>query len=174
MISMDTEKMELIVEFKNAGRDLAAQGRPARPHARLPEPAVGKAVPNGIYDLRANPGWVNVGTDHDTAAFAVMSIRGWWKGAGVGTYPWRLLITANVGGSNRCRTGAWKAELAALARKWSWRSPGAASLLAPLNGTRWSTGCSSTSQPSGPATDTYSPTPSKCGSRRSAALVGPG
>jgi hypothetical protein len=77
---------------------------------------MGKAVPYGIYDLAANTGWVNVGTDHDTAAFAVESIRRWWKAAGRGDYPRarRLLITADAGGSNGYRTRAWKAELAAL------------------------------------------------------------
>ena len=77
----------------------------------------GKAVPYGVYDLTANAGWVNVGTDHDTAAFAVESIRRWWKQPGSSDYPAarRLLITADAGGSNGYRTRAWKAELAALA-----------------------------------------------------------
>jgi hypothetical protein len=70
-----------------------------------------------VYDITGNAGWVNVGTDHDTAAFAVESIRRWWKAAGAGGYPGarRLLITADAGGSNGYRTRAWKAELAALA-----------------------------------------------------------
>ncbi|MEC3982883.1 ISAzo13 family transposase, partial [Amycolatopsis sp. H20-H5] len=74
-------------------------------------------VPYGIYDLAANTGWVNVGTDHDTATFAVESIRRWWNGAGQLTYPHatRLLVTADAGGSNGYRTRAWKTELAALA-----------------------------------------------------------
>jgi hypothetical protein len=74
-------------------------------------------VPYGIYDLVANTGWVNVGTDHDTAAFAVESLRRWWTGAGCADYPraTRLLITADAGGSNSYRTRAWKTELAALA-----------------------------------------------------------
>jgi hypothetical protein len=74
-------------------------------------------VPYGIYDLVANTGWVNVGTDHDTAAFAVESPRRWWTGAGCADYPraTRLLITADAGGSNSYRTRAWKTELAALA-----------------------------------------------------------
>ena len=74
-------------------------------------------MPYGIYDITANAGWVNVGTDHDTAAFAVESVRRWWKAAGQEEYPQarRLLITADAGGSNGYRTRAWKAELAALA-----------------------------------------------------------
>jgi Rhodopirellula transposase DDE domain len=74
-------------------------------------------VPYGVYDITGNNGWVSVGTDHDTAAFAVESIRRWWNAAGTGDYPLarRLLITADAGGSNGYRTRAWKAELAALA-----------------------------------------------------------
>jgi hypothetical protein len=74
-------------------------------------------VPYGIYDITGNTGWVSAGTDHDTAAFAVESVRRWWKAAGQGDYPLarRLLITADAGGSNGYRTRAWKAELAALA-----------------------------------------------------------
>jgi hypothetical protein len=76
----------------------------------------GKAIPYGIYDVTANTGWVSVGCDHDTAAFAVASIRGWWSARGTTDYPQarRLLITADAGGSNGYRARAWKAELAAL------------------------------------------------------------
>jgi hypothetical protein len=83
----------------------------------FPSDSAGKAVPYGIYDIAANAGWVNVGTDHDTAAFAVASIRRWWTTTGAGSYPGatRLLITADAGGSNGYRSRAWKAELAALA-----------------------------------------------------------
>src|SRR5207248_3681523 len=82
-----------------------------------PGDSAGKLVRYGVYDLTADAGWVSVGTDHDTAAFAVESIRRWWKTAGQGQYPLarRLLITADAGGSNGYRTRAWKAELAALA-----------------------------------------------------------
>ena len=98
---------------------MAAQGRPparVRDHDFASE-AAGKAIPYGIYDLAANAGWVNVGTDHDTAAFAAESIRRWWNGIGRASYPaaGRLLIAADAGGSNGYRTRAWKAELAALA-----------------------------------------------------------
>src|SRR5215469_16203427 len=92
-----------------------------RAHQGAGDPVVsaGSAIPYGVYDVTANAGWVNVGTDHDTAAFAVESIRRWWKAAGSIEYPAarRLLITADAGGSNGYRTRAWKAELAALAEQ---------------------------------------------------------
>src|SRR5215468_6749992 len=118
VISVDTKKKELVGEFANAGREWRPKGQPvaARTHD-FPGDSAGKAVPYGVYDLTADAGWVNVGTDHDTAAFAVESIRRWWKAAGSSDYPAarRLLITADAGGSNGYRTRAWKAELAALA-----------------------------------------------------------
>ena len=118
VISVDTKKKELVGDFSNAGRQWRPKGSPAAALVHdFPEDAVGKAVPYGIYDITANAGWVNVGTDHDTAAFAVESVRRWWKAAGHEEYPQarRLLITADAGGSNGYRTRAWKAELAALA-----------------------------------------------------------
>jgi transposase len=118
VISVDTKKKELVGEFRNAGREWRPKGEPAavRTHD-FPGDSLGKAVPYGVYDLTANAGWVSVGTDHDTAAFAVESIRRWWNAAGSLEYPRarRLLITADAGGSNGYRTRAWKAELAALA-----------------------------------------------------------
>jgi hypothetical protein len=118
VISVDTKKKELVGQFKNAGREWRPQGQPVATRTHdFPEDSVGKAVPYGVYDITGNAGWVSVGTDHDTAAFAVESIRRWWKAAGGGDYPLarRLLITADAGGSNGYRTRAWKAELAALA-----------------------------------------------------------
>jgi transposase len=118
VISVDTKKKELVGEFKNNGRQWrpAADPAPVNVHDFV-DPQLGKAVPYGIYDLAANTGWVNVGTDHDTAAFAVESIRRWWCGQGRVAYPQatRLLITADAGGSNGYRTRAWKLELARLA-----------------------------------------------------------
>jgi transposase len=118
VVSVDTKKKELVGPFTNAGRQWRPAGQPAavRTHD-FPDSDLGKAVPYGIYDLTADTGWVNVGTDHDTAAFAVESIRRWWNTAGRTSYPAarRLLITADAGGSNGYRTRAWKAELAALA-----------------------------------------------------------
>jgi len=118
VISVDTKKKELVGEFKNAGREWRPKGEPAATRTHdFPGDSVGKAVPYGVYDLTANAGWMSVGTGHDTAAFAVESIRRWWKAAGSSDYPQgrRLLITADAGGSNGYRTRAWKAELAALA-----------------------------------------------------------
>ena len=96
---------------------------------RLPDPAVGKAIPYGVYDLDANTGWVSVGCDHDTAASAVASIRRWWQTMGVTLYPRaeRLLVTADAGGSNGYRVRAWKTELARLAAETGCRSPSATS-----------------------------------------------
>jgi hypothetical protein len=118
VVSVDTKKKELVGEFKNAGRQWRPKGQPAavRTHD-FPGDSAGSAIPYGVYDVTANTGWVNVGTDHDTAAFAVESIRRWWNAAGRSEYPAarRLLITADAGGSNGYRTRAWKAGLAALA-----------------------------------------------------------
>ncbi|WP_326594192.1 ISAzo13 family transposase [Streptomyces sp. NBC_01294] len=118
VISVDTKKKELVGEFKNSGRQWrpASEPVPVSVHD-FADPQLGKAVPYGIYDLTANTGWVNVGTDHDTAAFAVESIRRWWLGQGQAAYPQatQLLITADAGGSNGYRTRAWKLELAQLA-----------------------------------------------------------
>ena len=118
VISVDTKKKELVGQFANAGREWRPKGQPVAAYTHdFPGDSVGKAVPYGVYDLTADAGWVSVGTDHDTAAFAVESIRRWWKAAGRSDYPAarRLLITADAGGSNAYRTRAWKAELAALA-----------------------------------------------------------
>ena len=105
----------------------------------------GHAIPYGVYDVAANTGFVNVGTDHNTAALAVESIRRWWNLIGKDAYPaaGRLLICCDAGGSNGWRNRAWKAGIAALARRRpAWRSPSATSRPAPPSGTRSSTGCS--------------------------------
>ncbi|MEV5303756.1 ISAzo13 family transposase [Streptomyces diastaticus] len=118
VISVDTKKKELVGEFKNSGRQWRPTGEPVLVGVHdFPDPQLGKAVPYGVYDLAANTGWVNVGTDHDTAAFAVESIRRWWHGQGRTAYPraTRLLIIADAGGSNGYRSRAWKLELARLA-----------------------------------------------------------
>jgi len=118
VVSVDTKKKELAGEFANAGREWRPKGQPAATRTHdFPGDSAGKAIPYGVYDVTADAGWVSVGTDHDTAAFAVESIRRWWKAAGSSDYPAarRLLITADAGGSNGYRTRAWKAELAALA-----------------------------------------------------------
>ncbi|WP_446447195.1 ISAzo13 family transposase [Streptomyces hydrogenans] len=119
VISVDTKKKELVGQYRNGGREWQPKGLPTqvRTHDFLDRQGPGKAIPYGIYDVAANTGWVSVGTDHDTAAFAVASIRRWWQARGNHDYPQatRLLITADAGGSNGYRTRAWKTELAALA-----------------------------------------------------------
>jgi Rhodopirellula transposase DDE domain len=114
VISVDTKKKELVGEFKNLGRELRPKGDPVRVRVHDFElPELGKVAPYGVYDQTQNMGWVNVGTDHDTAAFAVASIRRWWHTMGQQVYPnaQRLLITADSGGSNGYRTRLWKTEL---------------------------------------------------------------
>src|SRR3954449_7441537 len=113
-ISVDTKKKELVGDFKNPGRELRPKGDPeaVRVHDfKIPE--LGKVAPYGVYDIAANQGWVNVGIDADTAAFAVESIRRWWERLGRARYPEasRLVITADCGGSNGARVRLWKREL---------------------------------------------------------------
>lgn len=114
VISVDTKKKELIGPYRNAGREYQPQGEPeqVRVHDFI-DRDMGKAIPYGIYDVGNNLGWVNVGCDHDTAAFAVASIRRWWQRMGQRMYPHadKLLICADSGGSNGYRTRLWKVEL---------------------------------------------------------------
>jgi predicted nuclease of predicted toxin-antitoxin system len=118
VISVDTKKKELVGEFKNNGPDGRPRGEPekVRGHDFL-IPELGRAAPYGIYDLAQNTGWVSVGVDHDTASFAVETIRRWWHAMGQPKYPQakRLLITADGGGSNGSRLRLWKLELQTLA-----------------------------------------------------------
>ena len=118
MISVDAKKKELVGEFKNGGREYQPAGEPEQVNVHdFPDKQLGKAIPYGIYDLSANTGWVSVGTDHDTSAFAVHTLRRWWDSIGKPRYPdaERLLICADGGGSNGHRIRAWKIELAAFA-----------------------------------------------------------
>jgi transposase len=118
VISVDTKKKELVGQYKNGGAEWRPAGQPEQVKVHdFIDPAGGKANPYGVYDLAADTGWVSVGTDHDTAAFAVETIRRWWQSTGPTYYPQatRLLITADGGGSNGYRTRLWKTELAALA-----------------------------------------------------------
>src|SRR5512144_2532089 len=118
VISVDTKKKELVGDFKNAGREWRLKGQPelVRVHD-FKDKQLGKAIPYGVYDIAANHGWVNVGIDHDTAQFAVNSIRSWWQHLGRRRYPnaTRLQITADCGGSNGNRVRLWKVELQRLA-----------------------------------------------------------
>lgn len=118
VISVDTKKKELVGNFKNAGRTWRPKGEPeeVRVHDFLIE-ELGRAAPYGVYDLAANAGWVSVGMNNDTAAFAVQTIRRWWREVGQKRYPraTRLTITADGGGSNASRSRLWKVELQRLA-----------------------------------------------------------
>ncbi len=118
VISVDTKKKELIGNFENKGRQWRKTKSPDQVNGHdFPAPSVPRAYPYGIYDIGRNRGFVNVGTDHDTAAFAVASIRGWWRFEGHRLYPKarNLLITADGGGSNGYRLRLWKMELQKLA-----------------------------------------------------------
>ena len=118
VISVDTKKKELIGNFDNKGRQWRKKKSPVPVNGHdFPDPSVPRAYPYGIYDLGRNTGFVNVGTDHDTGAFAAASIRGWWRFEGRRLYPKarRLLITADGGGSNGYRLRLWKWELQKLA-----------------------------------------------------------
>jgi len=114
VISVDTKKKELIGNYDNAGRQWRAAKQPIAVQGHdFPSPEVPRAYPYGIYDIGRNAGFVNVGTDHDTGAFAVASIRGWWRAEGRRIYPdaKTILITADAGGSNGWRLRLWKLEL---------------------------------------------------------------
>lgn len=118
VISVDAKKKELVGPFRNGGREYQPKGTPeeVRVHDFLDED-LGKVTPYGVYDIARNEGWVNVGTDHDTAAFAVASVRRWWEMMGRAAYPdaSTLMITADCGGSNGYRLRLWKTELQKLA-----------------------------------------------------------
>jgi transposase len=118
VVSVDAKKKELVGDFKNPGREWHPQGEAedVRVYA-FPIQGLGRAIPYGVYDLGRNAGWVNVGIDHDTAAFAVQSIRSFWNEVGRQHYPQakRLLISADGGGSNGSRVRLWKWELQQLA-----------------------------------------------------------
>jgi len=114
VISVDTKKKELIGNYDNAGQQWLPAKQPKKVQGHdFPGPEVPRAYPYGIYDLGRNAGFVNVGTDHDTGAFAVASIRGWWRSEGRRLYPDTnmILITADGGGSNGSRLRLWKLEL---------------------------------------------------------------
>jgi hypothetical protein len=118
VVSIDCKKKELVGQFKNGGTQWRPQGDPERVNVHdFIDHQLGKAIPYGVYDLGANTGWVTVGVDHETAAFAVNTLRSWWNTVGRSAYldTTRLLITADSGGANGNRRRAWKTELAALA-----------------------------------------------------------
>ena len=119
-ISVDTKKKELVGDFKNGGQEWRPKGKPepVRVHDFV-IPEQGKAIPYGVYDLHRNEGWVSIGIDHDTACFAVNTIRRWWKVMGRPVYRQvtTLLITADAGGSNSAQSRLWKWELQQFANR---------------------------------------------------------
>ena len=120
VISVDTKKKEVVGNLANKGREYQPTREPVRVDVHdFPDPEVGKAIPFGVYDIHANDGFVVVGDDHDTAAFAVATIGRWWDMVGAVAYPeaTRLLVTADAGGSNSYRNRLWKVELAKLAER---------------------------------------------------------
>ena len=120
VISVDTKKKELVGRFKNAGREWHPQGEPEKVQVHdFVDAQLGRANPYGVYDIGADEGWVSVGTDHDTSAFAVQTIRRWWFSMGRARYPkaTELTITADGGGSNGYRVRLWKLELSRLAQE---------------------------------------------------------
>lgn len=120
VISVDAKKKELVGDYANKGREWQPKGSPEKVSIYdFIDPSVGKAIPYGVYDIGANAGWVSVGADHDTATFAVATIRRWWETIGARAYPdaTRLLISADGGGSNGYRSRLWKVELGKLAQE---------------------------------------------------------
>jgi hypothetical protein len=118
VISVDTKKKELVGNFKNNGREWRRKGTPEPVNIHdFIDPKLSRAVPYGVYDISNNVGWVSVGTDHDTASFAVNAIRRWWRTMGTKRYrkATRLMISADGGGSNGYRVRLWKVELQKLA-----------------------------------------------------------
>ena len=118
VVSVDAKKKELVGQYRNAGREWRRKGDPEQVQVHdFPDPELGKAIPYGVYDVTANAGWVSVGVDHDTAEFAVETLRRWWREMGRRTYPGAgaLLVTADGGGSNASRSRLWKLELQGLA-----------------------------------------------------------
>ena len=143
VISVDTKKKELVGNYDNAGQQWLPAKEPRKVQGHdFPSPEVPRAYPYGIYDLGRNAGFVNVGTDHDTGAFAVASIRGWWRFEGKRLYPEAklILITADAGGSNGSRLRLWKFELQKLADETGLSLSIVIFPPAPANGTKSNTG----------------------------------
>lgn len=120
VISVDTKKKELVGQYKNGGKELQPKGEPEKVNVYdFVDKELGRANPYGVYDITNNLGWISVGTDHDTASFAVSTIRRWWFAMGKELYPdaQELLVTADGGGSNGSRVRLWKLELQGLANE---------------------------------------------------------
>ncbi len=117
-VSVDAKKKELVGDFANAGHEWQPKGRPPKVRSHdFPDEQLGKVIPQGVYDLTRNEGWVSVGIDHDTARFATETIRRWWQEMGRPVYPraHELLLTVDAGGSNSVRSRLWKVALQELA-----------------------------------------------------------
>jgi Rhodopirellula transposase DDE domain len=154
VVSVDTKKKELVGNFANGGAEWQPSGEPVEVNVHdFPDPKLGKAIPYGVYDLGANAGWVSVGVDHDTAAFAVATLGRWWEQAGRVAYPEasRLLVMADAGGSNGYRVRAWKTELARFAAETGLQVTVCTSRQGPASGTGLSIGCSAPFPPTGGA-----------------------
>jgi hypothetical protein len=124
VVSVDTKKKEEVGRFKNGGQEWQPVQQPVEVNVHdFPDPQLGKAIPYGVYDIGCNKGWVSVGRDHDTASFAVASLRRWWEVLGSGAYPQaeRLLISADGGGSNGYRIRLWKLELQQFSNATGWQ-----------------------------------------------------
>jgi hypothetical protein len=123
VVSVDTKKKELLGDFRNGGREWQPAGRPERVRVHdFADPKLGKAIPYGVYDVTRNRGWVSVGSDHDTARFAVRALRRWWERRGADAFPTAdgALITADGGGSNGVRNRLWKVALQEWADESRW------------------------------------------------------
>jgi hypothetical protein len=118
VVSVDSKKRELIGDFKNPGQEWHPRGQPVKVRAKdFPDEQLGKVIPEGVYDLTRDEGWVSVGIDHDTAAFATETLRRWWQEMGWPVYPKarKLLVTADAGGSSSYRSRLWKVSLQGVA-----------------------------------------------------------
>ena len=149
VISVDTKKKLLVGNYANGGAEWEPTGAPRRTNVHdFADPELGKAVPYGVYDVTANTGWANVGTDADTGQFAVESIRRWWHAVGQTNYPAarRVLITADSGGSNGSRLRLWKTELATFAAETDLEITVLHLPPGPPSGTTSNTACSVTSR----------------------------
>jgi len=149
VVSVDAKKKELVGRFADGGAEWQPAGEPERVNVHdFPDPTLGKAIPYGVYDLGRNSGWVGVGTDHDTAAFAVQTLRRWWQQVGRFAYPeaTRLLVCADAGRSNGDRVRAWKTGLARLATETGLQITVGHLPPGPPSGTGSSIGCAARSR----------------------------
>jgi transposase len=154
VISVDTKKKELVGDFKNNGRELRPKGSPEKVRVHdFVIPELGRAAPYGVYDIAQNMGWVSVGTDHDTSAFAVESIRRWWHGMGKPAYAKaaKLLITADSGGTTVHECDCGRSNCSGWRMRPGWKSRSAICRQEPANGTRLSIGSSLSSARTGEA-----------------------